>query len=90
MIGQGADMIRDAFSDNDAIHWVLQEERLGTGHAMMQALPHVSDNANVLVILGDIPLISVETMQRLVQSEADLTVLSVLLEDPSGYGRIVR
>ena len=90
VIGQGADMIRDAFSDNDAIHWVLQEERLGTGHAMMQALPHVSDNANVLVILGDVPLISVETMQRLVQSEADLTVLSVLLEDPSGYGRIVR
>ena len=63
---------------------------LGTGHAMMQAMLHVSDNADVLIVLGDVPLISLDTMRRLTESGADLSVLSVLLDDPTGYGRIVR
>ena len=90
VIGQGADQIRDAFVDDNRVHWILQEERLGTGHAMMQAMLHVSDNADVLIVLGDVPLISLDTMRRLTESGADLSVLSVLLDDPTGYGRIVR
>ncbi|MER8170662.1 NTP transferase domain-containing protein, partial [Acinetobacter baumannii] len=67
-----------------------QAERLGTGHAVQQAVPAVPDHARVLVLYGDVPLITAETLRRLLDVEAPLAVLVAELENPAGYGRIVR
>jgi bifunctional UDP-N-acetylglucosamine pyrophosphorylase/glucosamine-1-phosphate N-acetyltransferase len=71
--------------------WVLQEPQLGTGHAVMQALPHLGQADTTLVLYGDVPLIQAATLQRLLHAARDaLAILTVELADPSGYGRIVR
>ena len=72
--------------------WVLQAERLGTGHAVMQAMPSVPNDHVVLVLYGDVPLISRGTLTELLAlAGSQLTaLLTVELDDPSGYGRIVR
>jgi bifunctional UDP-N-acetylglucosamine pyrophosphorylase/glucosamine-1-phosphate N-acetyltransferase len=74
------------------VDWVLQEKQLGTGHAMQQAAPSFSDNENVLMLYGDVPLISPDTLQRLLAAKptGGIGLLTVTLADPSGYGRIVR
>ena len=89
VVGQGAEQVRAAFADQD-IQWALQAEQRGTGHAVMQALPKVSDNSLLLILAGDGPLISVDTLRPLLQSAAALTVLTVDQADPSHYGRIIR
>lgn len=91
VIGHGADQVR-AITPADDIQWALQEEQLGTGHAVAQALPNVPDDANVLVLYGDVPLTSAETLERLIGQvgERSLALLTVTLEDPHGYGRIIR
>ena len=89
VIGQGADQVQAAFADQD-IQWAHQSEQLGTGHAVMQALPHVSNDSLLLILAGDGPLISAATLQTLLQSDADLTVLTVDQQDPTHYGRIIR
>lgn len=91
VIGHGADAVRDAFVDASDITFVMQEKQLGTGHALMQALPLCDLTSPTLVLLGDVPLIEVSSLRRLIDLTADgLGLLTVCLEDPTGYGRIVR
>lgn len=89
--GHGGEAVRDAFADSP-VDWVEQAEQLGTGHALAQALPRVADHDVVLVLYGDVPLITTDTLQKLLDAAGNdaLGVLTATLPDPSGYGRIVR
>ena len=87
--GFGGDAVPDQFR-HENIHWVQQAEQLGTGHAVMQALPFLDPDAKTLIMLGDVPLISVQTCQELLKNQAQLTLLTFAKANPSGYGRIVR
>lgn len=91
VIGHGADRVREATPGSD-IEWVAQHEQLGTGHAVAQALPGVPEPARVLVLYGDVPLTAPATLQRLcdVIDPSTLGLLTVTLDNPSGYGRILR
>jgi bifunctional UDP-N-acetylglucosamine pyrophosphorylase/glucosamine-1-phosphate N-acetyltransferase len=90
VIGHGADIVRERLAADD-LNFVLQDKQLGTGHAVAQALPELTAE-NVLILYGDVPLIQVETLQRLLKkvSAEQLGLLTVNLADPTGYGRIVR
>ena len=88
--GHGGEQVRAAFSDQPDLHWSEQHERLGTGHAVRQAMPDVPDEAQVLVLYGDVPLLRPETLRGLIEIDGRLSVLAAQLEDPTGYGRIVR
>ncbi len=88
--GHGAEQVRVAFAQAK-VEWVLQAEQLGTGHAVQQAMPHVAPDADVLILYGDVPLVSGATLKRLVQAAGEgVAVLTAELDDPNGYGRIVR
>ncbi|WP_447888324.1 bifunctional UDP-N-acetylglucosamine diphosphorylase/glucosamine-1-phosphate N-acetyltransferase GlmU [Serratia fonticola] len=89
--GHGGELLKSTLR-NDALNWVLQAEQLGTGHAMQQAAPHFADDEDVLMLYGDVPLIAVETLTRLLAAkpQGGIGLLTVKLQDPSGYGRIVR
>ncbi len=90
VIGHGAETVRERLAADD-LSFVLQAQQLGTGHAVAQALPKLSAE-NVLILYGDVPLIEVDTLQRLLKqvSAEQLGLLTVDLNDPTGYGRIVR
>ncbi len=93
--GHGGDAVRAALGGNLPkvdLKWALQAEQLGTGHAVMQAMPNVADDELVLVLYGDVPLIRTETLRLLIEAAGAkaMSLLTVLLENPSGYGRIVR
>jgi bifunctional UDP-N-acetylglucosamine pyrophosphorylase/glucosamine-1-phosphate N-acetyltransferase len=90
--GHGGEQVRTVLGDRgDAIVWVRQEPQLGTGHALMQALPQLATSPQTLVLYGDVPLTRVETLARLRDTAGDgVGVLTVELDDPTGYGRIVR
>ena len=89
--GHGGESVPEAMSGY-ACDWVLQAEQRGTGHAVMQAMPRMADMDRVLVLYGDVPLIRAETLGRLIDDAAgtSLGILTVILEEPGGYGRIVR
>lgn len=89
--GHGGDAVPAAFPEAD-VRWVLQAEQLGTGHAVAQAMPGVPDDATVLVLYGDVPLIEAATLRPLVDAAraGRFALLGVRLEDPAGYGRIIR
>lgn len=89
--GHGGDLLKQALSD-DALNWVLQAEQLGTGHAMQQAAPFFADDEDVLMLYGDVPLITLDTLNRLraAKPQGGIGLLTVKLDDPTGYGRIVR
>lgn len=87
--GHGGDQVRAAFADPD-LSWVLQAEQRGTGHAVKLAMEGIPDDARVLVLYGDVPLIRRETIETLMQNSGALTALVTQLEQPHGYGRIVR
>lgn len=89
VFGHGGERVRESISDPDLI-WAEQAEQLGTGHAVEQAMPFLKDVDKVLVLYGDVPLIQADTLKPLIASETDLALLTVKLDDPSGYGRIVR
>ncbi|GAB2623426.1 bifunctional UDP-N-acetylglucosamine diphosphorylase/glucosamine-1-phosphate N-acetyltransferase GlmU [Novilysobacter erysipheiresistens] len=88
--GHGGEQVRDAFAEQSDLHWSEQVERLGTGHAVQQAMPAVPADARVLVLYGDVPLITAETLRRLLDARGRVAVLVADLADPSGYGRVVR
>ena len=88
--GHGAEQVRAAFADRSDLQWAEQAQQLGTGHAVQQAMPNVPDGAQVLVLYGDVPLITPDTLQRLLASPGRLSVLVAELADPAGYGRVVR
>lgn len=89
--GHGGERVREALGHLKA-RWVEQARQLGTGHAVMQAMPSVKPASTALILYGDVPLITHATLQRLVDAagRSDLALLTVRLEDPTGYGRIVR
>ena len=90
--GHGGERVRAALAAADIV-WVQQEPQLGTGHALLQALPHLDPAQPTLVLYGDVPLMRIDTLRGLVESAADddaLALLTVRLDDPHGYGRIVR
>ncbi|PDO88947.1 bifunctional UDP-N-acetylglucosamine diphosphorylase/glucosamine-1-phosphate N-acetyltransferase GlmU [Kosakonia pseudosacchari] len=89
--GHGGDLLKQRLSD-DKLNWVLQAEQLGTGHAMQQAAPFFADDEDILMLYGDVPLISVETLERLraAKPQGGIGLLTVVLDDPIGYGRITR
>jgi bifunctional UDP-N-acetylglucosamine pyrophosphorylase/glucosamine-1-phosphate N-acetyltransferase len=89
--GHGADLLKTAL-DHHQVNWCLQAEQLGTGHAVQQAVEHIKDDEDVMILVGDAPLISADTLRRLVDAKAsaDLALLTVHLDDPTGMGRIVR
>ena len=89
--GHGAEQVQSALGYLD-VNWVHQAERLGTGHAVDQAIGEIPDNANVLVLYGDVPLIRSRTLENLVEASAGeaLALLTVTMQDPAGYGRILR
>ncbi len=89
--GFGGEAVRAAFG-GAGLRWALQAEQLGTGHAVMQAMPGTDDANRVLILFGDVPLMRPSTLEQLLQitGEDDLGVLTVDMDDPTGYGRIVR
>ncbi|AFC84572.1 bifunctional UDP-N-acetylglucosamine diphosphorylase/glucosamine-1-phosphate N-acetyltransferase GlmU [Frateuria aurantia] len=87
--GHLGEQLREAMADQSDLQWVLQRERLGTGHAVIQALAGVPAAARVLVLYGDVPLVRAGTLHELI-ADASLGVLAVEQDDPSGYGRILR
>jgi bifunctional UDP-N-acetylglucosamine pyrophosphorylase/glucosamine-1-phosphate N-acetyltransferase len=89
--GHGADRVRAAFPEID-LTWCLQSDQLGTGHAVAQAMPGIPDDHSVLVLCGDVPLLRSESLSRLLDpARSDcVSLLTASLDDPTGYGRIVR
>jgi len=89
--GHGGEQVKSKLAHLDA-NWVIQEEQKGTGHAVEQALPFISDEEMVLVLYGDVPLVRVETLSSLVEAakQSGFGLLTALLDNPLGYGRIIR
>jgi bifunctional UDP-N-acetylglucosamine pyrophosphorylase/glucosamine-1-phosphate N-acetyltransferase len=89
--GHGGDQVRTALDAPD-ITWVLQDPQLGTGHAVLQAMPCAAPSEPTLVLYGDVPLIRASTLQRLIAAAGtgSLALLTAHLDNPQGYGRIVR
>jgi len=89
--GHGGERVRESLAAPD-ISWVRQEPQLGTGHAVLLALPHIDPAAHVLVLYGDVPLIRSATLRRLIDAAGSdrLALLTAHLDNPHGYGRIVR
>lgn len=89
--GHGGETVKQSLSHLDAT-WIEQKQQLGTGHAVQQAIHHVEDGDTVLVLYGDVPLLQLQTLQTLLKkvSATSLALLTVHLDDPTGYGRIVR
>lgn len=89
--GHGGERVRAQLAA-EPVTWVLQEERRGTGHALLQAMPHIPDGHTVLVLYGDVPLIRRATLAQLLPggARAQVRLLTMKADDPAGYGRIVR
>lgn len=89
--GYGADKLQESLGEQ-ALNWVLQAEQLGTGHAVAQANDNIHDDDTVLILYGDVPLIQASTLNALLDAKPDngLAILTVNLDNPTGYGRIVR
>ncbi len=89
--GHGGDLMQQRLA-NEPVNWVLQTEQLGTGHAMQQAAPFFADDENIVMLYGDAPLITKGTLEKLIASkpEKGIALLTVVLDNPTGYGRILR
>ena len=89
--GHGGDQMQAELGE-ERVQWVLQAEQLGTGHAVNQASPEFADDEKVLVLYGDVPLISAETVENLLDAQptGGIALLTVVLDNPMGYGRIIR
>jgi len=92
VIGHGAEKVEQAFSGDDSISWALQSEQKGTGHAVMMALENLAATGTTLILYGDVPLTKPETLQSLIDlaNDQQLGLLTVTMQDSTGYGRIVR
>jgi len=89
--GHGGETVKQTLSSL-AVTWIEQKQQLGTGHAVQQAIHHVEDTDTVLILYGDVPLLRTQTIQALLKnvSATSMALLTVALDDPTGYGRIVR
>ncbi len=102
--GHGGELVREKIGElargfgsdgqpfDAPIFWAKQDPQLGTGHALMQALPHLDDAYPTLVLYGDVPLTRADSLKRLVDAAgpAGMGLLTVVLPNPAGYGRIIR
>jgi bifunctional UDP-N-acetylglucosamine pyrophosphorylase/glucosamine-1-phosphate N-acetyltransferase len=88
--GHGGDQVRAAFAEQPDLHWAEQTERKGTGHAVQQAMDGVPDDARVVVLYGDAPLNRAATLRQMLAIDAPLVGLTTEMENPFGYGRVVR
>lgn len=90
--GHGGDQVVAAFAGDSDVAWVKQEPQIGTGHAVQQALPLLDDGETALVLYGDVPLIGIDTLRGLTDAArgGKLALLTVELDDPIGFGRIIR
>lgn len=91
VIGHDAEQVKARFT-HETINWIEQQQQLGTGHAVKQALPAISKEGISLILYGDVPLVSVDTLKSLIAhvDANSMAVLSVDLDNPKGYGRILR
>jgi len=91
VIGHGAELVKNAI-ENQGVNWVIQKEQLGTGHAVQQVMPDIDDDSVCLILYGDVPFIQSATLSALLSKaiETGFALLSVVLENPFGYGRIKR
>jgi bifunctional UDP-N-acetylglucosamine pyrophosphorylase/glucosamine-1-phosphate N-acetyltransferase len=89
VFGHGGDQVRAAFAGQADLAWAEQARQLGTGHAVAQAMPGIPDEARVLVLYGDVPLITADTLATLLRATGPLAVLVAELDDPTGYGRVI-
>ena len=89
--GHGGDTVKAAFA-GDGLRWALQAEQHGTGHAAQQAMPDTPDANRVLILFGDVPLLGLRTLETLIRETGtdEMSILTVDLVDPTGYGRILR
>jgi len=95
VVGHGKDHVIDAFESHpkkSLLSWVEQTEQLGTGHAVAQAIPSIGDNASVLMLTADVPLIRASTLAAMVDAmaSAPLALLTAVVDNPFGLGRILR
>ncbi|HYA65373.1 MAG TPA: bifunctional UDP-N-acetylglucosamine diphosphorylase/glucosamine-1-phosphate N-acetyltransferase GlmU, partial [Burkholderiaceae bacterium] len=91
VIGHGAEAVRNAFANQQDLHFVEQQPQLGTGHAVLQAVPWLREDVATLVLYGDVPLVRSQTLIALLEAASGhLGLLTVRLANPSGYGRILR
>lgn len=90
VIGHGSDQVKQTI--HHTVNWAMQTEQLGTGHAVQQALDGIEDNDTVLITYGDVPLTRLSTFKGLLEvtNENQLGLLSLIVDDPNGYGRIKR
>lgn len=99
VLGYGAEQVQRYFEKNPVatpINWVMQEQQLGTGHAVQQAMPGIEaskdDDSQVLILYGDVPLLNIDTLKRLLDGadSNSLSILTLITENPTGLGRIIR
>lgn len=92
VVGSGADAVREYFGDS--VRYAVQEQQLGSGHAVMSAREHLKGDGYVLVVAGDMPLIKAQTLRRIAQQAQEkalgVCLLTAVIEDPAGYGRVLR
>ena len=94
VVGHQADTIKRVVSEKYKVRFAFQEEQKGTGHAVLCALPHLPKTLrNVIILCGDVPMVTIETLGKLInyhkEKKHDLSLLSVEVDDPEGYGRLV-
>ena len=91
IVGHNSQSVKGAIKESK-VNWVLQDKQLGTGHAVQQAAPLLNDDSTCLILYGDVPLIQSKTIEELLikARTSGFSLLSVVLDDPSGYGRIIR
>jgi len=87
--GHGGDQVKQKIN-NPSITWVEQSQQLGTGHAVQQTVYELAGLDRVLILYGDVPLTTTDSLQRLIQNQSKLSLLTAFLDDPTGYGRILR
>lgn len=89
--GHGGEQMQESIHE-EHLNWIKQSEQLGTGHAMQIARPHFKENEKILMVYGDVPLLSAQTLERLIaaQPKSGIALLTVELDNPTGYGRIER
>ena len=90
--GHGGETVREALVGGESVEWTLQAQQLGTGHAVLQAIPQVPDDHMALILYGDVPLLGHQTLAQLLAlaGPRQVALLTMTVDDPSGYGRIVR
>ncbi len=89
VVGHGSALVQKTLA-SFPLHWVIQETQLGTGHAVLQAMPHIPHDADVLILSADVPLIQSATLERLLAQRAPLKLLVAVVDTPFGLGRIKR